>query len=73
MNGIDRRRIRRRPTRSMLRKATKVKMKFVMAMEREANVGEVKPTRAKMVAEKYLKWSTGNHKSGGGGSIRVAG
>jgi hypothetical protein len=32
-----------------------VKTKFVVAMESEVKVGERKPTRAKMVAEKYIR------------------
>ena len=55
MIGIERRRIRRRPMRSIEWKATSVKTKFVEAMEREVKVGERKPTRAKMVAEKYMR------------------
>ena len=31
-----------------------VKAKFVRAIEREVKVGERKPTREKMVAEKYM-------------------
>lgn len=55
MNGIEKSRIRRLPTRSILRKATKVKTKFVIATESDVSVGEVKPTNAKIVAEKYLE------------------
>ena len=38
----------------MLWKAMSVKVKFVRAIEREVKVGERKPTREKMVAEKYM-------------------
>jgi hypothetical protein len=55
MKGMERRRMARRPTVSMAVKATRVKIKFVTAMEREVKTGEVKPTRAKIVAEKYIK------------------
>jgi hypothetical protein len=53
--------MRRRPMRSMEWKATSVKAKFVQAMESEVRVGEVKPRRAKMVAEKYMRefWGSG--------------
>jgi hypothetical protein len=54
MKGIERRRVARRPTVSIVLKATSVKMKLVRAIESEANIGEVKPTRAKIVAEKYM-------------------
>jgi hypothetical protein len=47
--------MRRRPTRSMEWKATRVKAKFVRAIEREVKVGEVKPRRENMVAEKYIR------------------
>lgn len=46
--------MRRRPMRSMAWKATRVKAKFVTAMARAVRVGLRKPTRAKIVAEKYL-------------------
>ena len=55
MIGIEKRRIRRRPTRSMRRRAKIVKTKFVAAIESDGSVGAVKPTRAKIVAEKYIK------------------
>jgi len=55
MMGMERRRMRRRPRRSMAWKAMRVKAKFVRAMEREVRVGERKPTREKMVAEKYMR------------------
>src|SRR5690242_13193250 len=44
MTGTLRSRIRRRPMRSMLQNATRVKRKFVMAMESEVRVGDSKPT-----------------------------
>lgn len=55
MNGIERRRMLRRPTESINAKATSVKTKLVKAMESEVPIGDVKPTRAKMVAEKYMR------------------
>jgi hypothetical protein len=55
MKGIERRRMARRPTVSIILKATSVKMKLVRAMESEVNIGEVKPTRANIVAEKYMR------------------
>jgi hypothetical protein len=55
MMGMERRRMRRRPMRSIAWKATTVKRKFVRAMEREVKVGERKPMREKMVAEKYMR------------------
>lgn len=39
----------------MNKKATRVKRKFVVEMERDVSVGEVKPTRRKIVAEKYIR------------------
>lgn len=54
MQGIEYRRIRRRPTWSMILKAMIVKTKFVIAIVRDVKVGDVKPTREKIVAEKYL-------------------
>jgi hypothetical protein len=47
--------IRLRPRRSMRMKATRVKVKFVTAMERDVNVGEEKLRRENMVAEKYMR------------------
>lgn len=35
-------------------KAMTVKRKFVMAMVKDVKVGDVKPTRENIVAEKYL-------------------
>lgn len=55
MIGIERRRMRRRPIRSIEWNATRVKRKLVEAMEREVKVGERKPTREKIVAEKYIR------------------
>lgn len=55
MKGIEAKRIRRRPMRSITAKATRVRMKFVRAIESEVPMGEVKPTREKMVAEKYMR------------------
>lgn len=54
MKGIERRRILRRPMVSIKANATRVNTKFVRAMESEAPMGDVKPTSANMVAEKYM-------------------
>ena len=43
--------------RSMMAKATRVRRKFVRAIDSEVVIGEVKPTREKIVAEKYMSWS----------------
>lgn len=55
MTGTLSSRILRRPTRSMAWKAAMVKAKFVHAMERDVRVGEAKPQRLKIVAEKYIR------------------
>jgi hypothetical protein len=55
MTGTDQSKIRRRPMRSMAWKAMSVKKKFVRAIERDVSVGEWKPTRRNIVAEKYIK------------------
>jgi hypothetical protein len=55
MTGTENRRIRRRPMRSIEWKAIRVKRKFVRAMERDVKVGLWKPTRRKIVAEKYIR------------------
>lgn len=55
MRGMERRRMVRRPRVSIQAKAQRVRRKFVSAMEREARIGEWKPTREKMVAEKYIR------------------
>lgn len=55
ITGIVESRIRRRPTWSIINKANRVQMKLVPAIDREVNVGEEKPTREKMVAEKYIR------------------
>lgn len=55
ITGMERSRMRRRPMRSIVWKAARVKAKFVRAMEREVRVGERNPTREKMVAEKYMR------------------
>ena len=55
MTGMERIRILRRPMRSMEWNATRVKRKFVLAMVSEVRVGERKPTREKIVAEKYMR------------------
>lgn len=54
MKGMVRRSILRRPTLSIRAKATRVKTKLVSAMDREVPMGDVKPTRLKIVAEKYI-------------------
>jgi hypothetical protein len=55
MIGMDQRRIRLRPIRSMSNRAAQVMRKFVSATEREVRVGLSKPRMVKMVAEKYIK------------------
>ena len=55
MMGIEKIRMRRRPTRSIRTTAMSVKMKLATATERETKVGEEKPRLAKMVAEKYMR------------------
>lgn len=55
ITGIVESRIRRRPTWSIISKTNSVQMKLVPAIDREVNVGEEKPTREKMVAEKYIR------------------
>lgn len=55
MIGIDRRRMRLLPTRSISTRAAQVMKKFVMATVREVNVGLSKPTMVNMVAEKYIR------------------
>ncbi len=54
ITGIERSRSFRRPTVSMMRRAMRVQMKFVSAIESEVRVGEVNPRRENMVAEKYI-------------------
>lgn len=54
MIGTDHKRIRRLPTRSIKTRAVQVMMKFVTATESEVRVGLEKPSRVKMVAEKYI-------------------
>lgn len=53
--GMDQRRIRLRPARSMRLNATQVMMKLVTATESAVNVGLEKPTMVKIVAEKYIR------------------
>ena len=55
MIGIDQRRIRLLPTRSIRTRAAQVRKKFVIATESEVNVGLEKPRRVKIVAEKYIR------------------
>jgi len=55
MTGMETRRMRRRPRRSMSRRERVVKAKFVMATERDVKVGEEKPISEKIVAEKYIR------------------
>lgn len=54
ITGIVESRIRRRPTWSIISKATRVQVKLVTAIDREVSVGEEKPRREKIVAEKYI-------------------
>lgn len=55
MIGIDRRRISRRPTRSIRNRATHVMMKLVTATESDVKVGLVNPSMVNIVAEKLEK------------------
>jgi hypothetical protein len=55
MTGMDERRIRRRPMRSISRRERTVKTKFVTATDSEARVGLEKPMRENRVAEKYMR------------------
>ena len=55
MTGIESRRMRRRPTRSMIMRARRVQRKLVMAMDKEVIVGEEKSKSEKIVAEKYMR------------------
>lgn len=61
MGRVDRR-MRRRPIRSMMVKAMRVKMKLVRAMDRDVSVGEENPMTEKIVAEKYMRefWKGGS-------------
>jgi hypothetical protein len=52
--GMEMRRMRRRPIRSIRTRAAQVRTKFVRATERDVSVGEEKPRMVKMVAEKYI-------------------
>lgn len=53
--GIEMRRIRRRPMRSIRKRAAQVRTKFVRATERDVRVGEENPRMVKIVALKYIK------------------
>lgn len=55
MIGIEERRIRLRPMRSIRNRAALVMMKLVTATDNDVNVGLANPRRANMVAEKYIK------------------
>ncbi|KAL8740995.1 MAG: hypothetical protein Q9190_006358, partial [Brigantiaea leucoxantha] len=55
ITGIVWRRIARRPTRSISIKAIRVQIKLVNATDTEVKIGEVKPRREKIVAEKYIR------------------
>lgn len=55
ITGIVESKMRRRPTWSIISRANRVQMKLVPAIDRAINVGEEKPTREKMVAEKYIR------------------
>lgn len=52
--GIEMRRIRLRPIRSMRRNVRRVNRRFVPAMSMDVAVGFVKPIMEKIVAEKYM-------------------
>jgi len=54
MIGIDQRRMRLRPMRSMRRRAAQVMKKLVTATVREVRVGLSNPRIVKIVAEKYI-------------------
>ena len=54
MIGIDQRRIRLLPTRSMRRRAAHVMRKFVTATVSDVKVGLSNPKMVKIVAEKYI-------------------
>lgn len=53
--GIEMRRMRRRPIRSISMRAAQVRTKFVTATERDVRVGEEKPRMVKIVALKYIR------------------
>jgi hypothetical protein len=55
MKGIDHRRMRRLPMRSISCKATQVMIKFVSATDSAVRVGLEKPMMENMVAEKYIR------------------
>jgi hypothetical protein len=55
MKGIEYKRIRRRPMRSIRNKAIVVNMKFVAATLSAASVGMENPTMVNIVAEKYIR------------------
>lgn len=54
MTGMERSRIALRPMRSVISSAMSVNTKFVAATHRDVKIGDVKPSREKMVAEKYM-------------------
>ena len=54
ITGIESNKMRRRPTRSMIMRASRVQRKLVMAIDSEVIVGEEKSKREKIVAEKYI-------------------
>ena len=60
MTGTERSRMRRRPIPSTISKAIIVQTRLVTAIDKEVKVGEEKPMREKMVAEKYIRefWVT---------------
>lgn len=61
ITGTERRRMRRRPRRSIRRRERSVKAKLVTATERDVSVGVAKPMSEKRVAEKYMSefWRAG--------------
>lgn len=54
ITGIKRIRMRRRPTWSMIMRASKVQTELVRAMDREVSVGEWNFKSEKIEAEKYM-------------------
>ena len=53
--GMEPRRIRRLPIRSISSRATQVIRKLVTAITRDVKVGLLKPRMVKIVAEKYMR------------------
>lgn len=55
ITGIVESKMLRRPTWSIISRANRVQIKLVPAIDKEVKVGEEKPTREKIVAEKYIR------------------